>query len=202
MRYSTTKIILRPLFWHKFKEISGLENLPQNGSYILAANHIDYLDGYFISFGLDMKKKLDIYFLSKTKNYWWAGSTLPIDPQDREKSLFQAIEYLRQGKIICNFIEGRRNPEKCLLEGKTGTVRMALTAQVPVIPVGIVCPINRSFPRAIASLLTHYHQAIINIGAPITFEKYYGQEINKKLLTELTLKVMEKISPLCGKPVL
>ena len=202
MRFAGRGGILRPLFWRKFKEISGLSNLPQNGSYILAANHIDYLDGYFISFGLDMKKKLDIYFLSKTKNYWWAGSTLPIDPKDREKSLHQAIEYLRQGKIICNFIEGMRNPEKCLLEGKTGTVRMALTARLPIIPVGIVCPINRSFPRAMASLLTHCHQAIIKIGSPITFEKYYGREITKNLLTELTREVMEKISPLCGKPVL
>ncbi|MFH1367062.1 MAG: lysophospholipid acyltransferase family protein [Patescibacteria group bacterium] len=199
MRYSTTKIILKPLFRPKFKEINGLSNLPQNGSFILAANHIDYLDGYFISFGLEIRKKLDIYFLSKTKNYWWAGSTLPIDPQDREKSLRQAVNYLQQGKIICNFIEGKRNPEKYLLEGRTGTARMALKARVPVIPVGITCPINRTFPGALASLLTHNHQAIINIGQPISFEKYYGQDITKPLLIELTREVMKKISPLCGK---
>lgn len=202
MRYTTLKKILRPIFRNSYKEINGLEFIPAQGPYLIATNHVDFLDAFFISLALDIHKNQDIFFLSKTNNYWWSAAALPIDPKDKQKSIEQAIAYLKQGKIIGNFIEGQRNPEKYLLEGKTGTVRMALMAQIPVIPLGIISKIHKNYISAVFNLLSKKHKVIINIGQPLTFEKYYSQEITKPLLIDLTREVAKKLAPLCGKAYL
>lgn len=199
MRYSAAKKILLPFFKNKFEEINGIENLPAKGPYLMAVNHVDYLDGFFISFVFEIKKGQDVYFLSKTKNYWWSAATLPIDSKDKQKSIAQAVNYLKTGKIICNFIEGQRNPERSLLEGKTGTIRIALVARQPVIPLGIISKVHKNYAAAVIDLIRGKHKVIINIGQPVTFDKYYGQEITKELVMELTSEVMRKIAPLCGK---
>ncbi|MFA5069751.1 MAG: lysophospholipid acyltransferase family protein [Patescibacteria group bacterium] len=199
MRYSAAKKILLPFFRNKYKEINGLENLPLKRPYLIAINHVDYLDGFFVSLAFEKTKKQDVYFLSKTNNYWWSAATLPIDPNDKTKSLKQAIDYLKSGKIICNFIEGQRNHENNLQEGKTGTVRMALAAQVPVIPIGIISKIHKNYCQAVFDLLSGGHRVIINIGKPLAFERYYSREISRELLSELTGQIMRQIVPLCGK---
>ena len=199
MRYSLVKKILKPIFAGRFKEINGLENLPEKGAYIIAVNHIDYLDGPFISLAFEIKKGLDVYFLSKTKNYWWSAATLPIDSENKTKSVAQAAQYLKEGKIICNFIEGQRNPAESLLTGRTGAVRSALTARVPIVPVGLICRFYPSYLKSLAGLLTGRHKAIINIGRPVSFEEHHHQEITKPLLEELTREVMKKIGSLCQK---
>jgi len=199
MRYSTAHKIFLPFFKSGFKEIKGWENIPKSGTFLIAANHIDYLDGFFVSFAFYINKNLDIYFLSKTNNYWWSAATLPIDYKDKQKSIDQAINYLKTGKIICNFIEGQRNPKKSLLEGKTGTMRMALMARLPVIPLGIISKVHKNYAASVIDLIRGKHKVIINIGQPVTFEKYYGQEITKELLKKLTGEVMRKIATLCQK---
>lgn len=199
MVYATARFLFLPIFITKFKEVNGLENLPEKGPYIIATNHIDFMDGFFVAFAFYLKKKHTVYFLSKTKNYWWSKATLPINPYNKEESIKDAVGYLKEGKIICNFIEGKRNTKKHLLEGRTGTVRMALMAQVPIIPVGITCPITFSYSKSVVNLLIKNHQAIINIGQPITFEEHYNQGVTRSLLVKLTREVMRKISPLCGK---
>ncbi|MDZ7798928.1 MAG: lysophospholipid acyltransferase family protein [Patescibacteria group bacterium] len=191
--------MLLPIFRNKFNSINGIENIPQKGPYIIASNHIDFLDGFYVCFGFYMINKHLIYFLSKTKNYWWTKATLPIDPKNKLQSIETAVKYLKRGKTICNFIEGKRNYKKYLLRGKTGSVRMAIKAQIPIIPIGIKGPMEKTFMRSVKKMLTSNNQVTINIGEAITFKKYYGQDLNKKTFHKLTDEVMQKISPLCQK---
>lgn len=199
MIYATVRKILKPVFKPKFHSINGVENLPEKDSYIIAANHIDFLDGFYITIALDMIKKHIVYFLSKTKNYWWAQATLPVDATNKSQSIKDAIKYLKEGKIICNFIEGHRNTDKHLLRGKTGSARMALMAKVPIVPLGIIGQQEKKFGRSVTKMLTSNNHVIINIGEPISFEKYYNQEITKDLLEKLTHEIMGQLAPLCGK---
>lgn len=173
--------------------------MPEKGPYIIAANHVDFLDGFCVTAALDMTKKHIVYFLAKTKNYWWAQATLPVDPKNKSQSIKDAVRYLGEGKIICSFIEGYRNTDKHLPRGKTGSARMALMAQVPVVPLGIIGQQEKKFGRSIKKMLTSNNHVIINIGEPITFEQYYNQEITKDLLEKLTHEIMGQLAPLCGK---
>jgi len=199
MVYATVRKILIPVFRSKFDSINGIENLPEQGPYIITSNHIDFLDGFYIAIALDLVKNHEVYFLSKTRNYWWSQATLPINKEDKSQSIEKAIEYLKEGKIICNFIEGKRNAKKHLLEGKTGSARMALMAKVPIVPIGIIGPTEKTFIRSVTKMLTKNNQVTLNIGQPINFDKYYSQDFDKKLLNELTDQVMQSLSPLCQK---
>jgi len=197
--YATMRKVLLPVFRNKFDSINGIENIPEKGPYIIASNHIDFLDGPYITFAFYLAKKHTVYFLSKTNNYWWSKATLPIDPNNKSQSIEDAAKYLKEGKIICNFIEGRRNVKKHLLKGKTGSVRMALMARVPILPVGIIGQEEKNFAKSVTKMLTKNNHVIINIGEPINLENYYSQEITKKLLQDLTHEIMRKIAPLCEK---
>jgi len=39
----------------------------------------------------------------------------------------------------------------------------------------------------------------VNIGRPISFDKYYGRKTTKRLLREVTKCIMKEIAKLCGQ---
>jgi 1-acyl-sn-glycerol-3-phosphate acyltransferase len=185
----------------------GLDNLPQNSSYILAPNHSSYLDAVFLWVGLAPVTKKIIYSLAKEQLKSKFGSfgskylgMIYIDTKDKTKCLETANEYLKNNEIVCIIPEGRRNYDPInLLPGKTGVARLALKSRRPVIPVGIIAPPGKGVFQAIKNAIVPKNKAKIIIGRPITFEKYYGQEVTKELLENITREIMQKIGLLCGK---
>ncbi|MFC1704864.1 lysophospholipid acyltransferase family protein, partial [Nanoarchaeota archaeon] len=104
-----------------------------------------------------------------------------------------SINYLKSGEPIGIFPEGHRSYSDKMREGKTGAARLALTARVPVIPIGIegskkVLPLGAFWPRL--------KRFTINVGKPIYFDKYYGKENDKKTLRLVTNKIMKQVSKL------
>ena len=104
--------------------------------------------------------------------------------------------YLTQGKIIGIYPEGTRTLDGKLQRGKTGAARLALAAKVPIVPVGLIgtfeiLPKGKNIPKL--------KRAIVNIGKPIYFDKYYGKENDKKTIRLVTTKVMKEIAKLCKK---
>lgn len=180
----------------RINKFLGEENLPKKGPILLVANHIDYLDGWLLS--LLIKRKL--CFISETKNYFWApGTTIPLEKYGADGVLKKALEYLKNGKVIALFPEGKRNPKKELLKGKTGATRLALWSKCTVIPVGIIGPSVSSFRSAIIQALFSPRKVIINIGTPVDLSQFYNQEITYELLTDCTRKIMKAIGDLAQK---
>lgn len=199
MVYATFNTILSPLLRKKLAEVSGAKFLPARGPYILAANHLDYLDGFYIAMAVYQARKHPVYFLTKTNNYWWTTATIPIDHRPRAESVDDALQYLRAGKVICNFIEGQRNPTRRLMPGKTGTARLALLANVPVVPVGVVGPSALNFVQSLASLITDRQNVSVHFGPEVNLDDYRGRPFEYRTLKEATDEIMRVIVPLCGK---
>ncbi len=199
MAYVSARTILFPLFRSRLAEALGTEHLPQQGPYLLAANHIDFLDGFFIATVVHDTRSHNVYFLTKTRNYWWTKATIPIDAQHRSVSLDEALVCLRQGKVICNFIEGQRNPAKTLGSAKTGTARLALHANVPVIPVGITGPSSRNFAQALTTLMTSKGYVSLRFGRELDLSSFRGQPLNAAVLDHATHAIMRALAPLTGK---
>lgn len=199
MVYVTTRSILYPLFKGMFAEISGGEHVPTKGPYLLAANHIDYLDGFFIAMAMHELNGHEVYFLTKSNNYWWTRAALPIDPARKADSIDDAVKYLREGRVICNFIEGSRNVNPHLLRGKTGTARLSLLADVPVIPVGIAGPSGKNFLQSVTNLITERGSIRVVFGEPIDLGPFKGKGLEYGLLQEATLAIMHGIVPLTEK---
>lgn len=203
MLYPIAKKIYPPLVNLWIKETNGLQNAPKKGPFIIAANHASYMDHLIImcTFVPYLNKK--VHFLSKKEHFsnplksmWhkWAGA-IPLDRQSGGKEALKwAVQSLKQGKVIAIHPEGTRTLTGKLQEGKTGAVRLALEARVPILPVGLIgtfeiLPKGKYIPKL--------KRATMNVGKPMYFNKYYNKEVTKPVLRKLTNNTMKEIAKLC-----
>ena len=195
--YAALASIAYPLFGKKLEPLIGIENLPTHGGYILAANHVDWLDGFYVSAAVGTTRHVPVNFLTGTNNYWWTTIAIQI-PKDRSQLIPFVAKEIQQGKVVCNFPEGQRNTDRQLLPGKTGTVRLAAEAGVPIIPVGIQCDSAPSMSQAISNVFSNNHRVSIAFGAPISIQIPPGGISSEQLNAE-TERLMRAIAPLCNK---
>lgn len=142
-------------------ETTGLEHLPATGAYILASNHLTYLDGPLI-FAFTPR---EVHALAASKYrrhpFGWLLRLLGAVFVDRERldrgALRRCLGLLADGRILAVAIEGTRSRSGVLTEGKHGVAWMASQARVPVVPVVVygveqVAPALRRLRRARISL--------------------------------------------------
>jgi len=172
-------------------EIKGKENIPKNGNFIIASNHINKLDHLLISQAFEERFK-DFCFLGKREGLNgllrlildFFAETITFKPKD-----YQREKVLGEDKILIIYPEGNSNKKTELLKGKTGVAEIALRTNLPILPVGI---------SKIGKL-----KKKVEIGKPMLFKlgnefKNY-QEFNN-LLVKITDEIMVEISKLSGKP--
>ena len=172
MVYPIGKRIVFPIVRLWIKYINGLENIPKKGSFIIAANHTSYMDHFFMGYVIVPNLNKKLHFLAKKEHF----------------------KGLDEGKIIGIYPEGTRSLTGKLQRAKTGVARLALLSGVPVIPVGLIgtfeiLPKGKYMPKL--------RKAAMNIGKPMHFDEYYNKNINKKILREITTKIMKNIAKLC-----
>jgi 1-acyl-sn-glycerol-3-phosphate acyltransferase len=202
MVYSIGKRLICPVFNLYLKEVKGLENVPKDRNFIVAANHESYLDHPFIICTLVNYLNKKVHFLSKKEHFsnpiksiWhsYAGA-IPLDRQTGGKEALKwAVKALKEGKIIAIHPEGTRTLTGRMLRGKTGIARLVLEAHVPVLPVGIIGAFE-VLPKG--KYIPSFKRAVLNIGKPMFFDKYYNKKITKELLREITDKIMKEIAKL------
>lgn len=124
-------------------EFCGIENIPEHGGVIIAANHQTYLDPFWLS----IKIKRPIRYLAWSAAFrWpvvgpclgWLGAwPLALEGSD-PAAIRRSIQWLREGGAVVIFPEGGRSTATGALERfKAGAVRLALEANVPILPVTI-----------------------------------------------------------------
>ena len=107
-----------------------------------------------------------------------------------------ALAVLQEGRAFGIYPEGTRSRDGRLYKGRTGVAWLALTAGVPVVPVGVrgtdrVQPIGTSFPRLGAHVTVRF-------GTPISPEPYVRMPAGKARRA-LTDEVMDAIAALSGQ---
>jgi 1-acyl-sn-glycerol-3-phosphate acyltransferase len=182
----------------------GLEHIPAEGPAILAANHQSFLDDFLLPLVVPRRK---VVFLAKADYFdkWYlrwffkGANVIPVRRESRsasEGALQAGIQALREGKIVGIFPEGTRSPDGRLYRGKTGVARMALEAQVPVIPVSIMgtfeaMPYHRKVPRP--------GRVEIRFGEPLRFDRHYDTPADRFALRSVTDEIMYEIMLLSGQ---
>lgn len=193
--YALWQLLLQPLLNSRMS-VRGLELLPSK-PFILASNHVDWLDGLLLSTVIWPKVHRKIAFLARANNWWIFAQSTVVIGNDPERALTQLAQRLKQGECAGFFVEGKRNPAGTLKEGKTGAVRFALATGTPIIPVGIR---SRSGRNALDSVKKFFQQPPeIRFGNPISYTAYANQTADKQLLLTLTHDLMKNISTLSGK---
>src|SRR4030095_8749090 len=200
---------------HQLK-VEGLENLPKKGGTVLVSNHQSWLRAHGLGVGLPrpicVPSKSEFIDWPLLRHFIEFSDSIFIRRGGDEEGMQRAIERLKDGDLICIFPEGtipgeedipRSAVEKDtgLLRGKTGAVRLALEAGVPIIPVGLTGT-GRAFPREayprmeILPPLPKPYPVKIKIGKPVGFNGYTGRTLNRDELRDQTKKVMKAISNL------
>lgn len=204
MVYPISKQILGRLLLSRVKKIKGLDNLPERPPYILAINHISYIDPIIVGAVIIKYKNQKVSFLTQDddKFYRLFGNTICtkwascIPISDKKYALEEASRRLRNNGIIGIHPEGHfsYNPEK-MLEGRTGMTRLALWNKVKIIPIGIHGT-EKIMPPPGAKIKSLKKTITINIGKPISLKKYYNKKITRKFLRKVTDEIMEKVAKL------
>jgi 1-acyl-sn-glycerol-3-phosphate acyltransferase len=125
----------------------GEEHLPREGGYVLSANHLSNLDPWPL--GLALFPRRELRFMAKAELFrsplWpilrFGGAFKVRRGEGDEEAIETAVTLARDGEIVAIFPEGTRRRKglvkKFQARPHTGAVRVAMAADVPLIPAAI-----------------------------------------------------------------
>lgn len=125
-------------------KVSGSENLPKNQSVVFISNHQGNFDIPILLGYIDLPKafiaKIEILKMPLIRTWMQHMHCVFMNRSDLRQSLRTigtAAEYLKQGYSMVIFPEGTRSKGDTMGEFKPGSFKLALKAEVPIVPVTI-----------------------------------------------------------------
>ncbi|MDD3718157.1 MAG: lysophospholipid acyltransferase family protein [Actinomycetota bacterium] len=150
-------IIFRPFFAivgnsKKYNlKVSGVENVPRYGPFIVVSNHQSSLD--IVAIALALKPALihsHMWPWAKTDiekgregplgwALWRVFGVIPIDREkkDHSEAILLSLKYLRRRELVFVFPEGTRSKAKELRPFQFGVANLARAAPAPILPVAV-----------------------------------------------------------------
>jgi 1-acyl-sn-glycerol-3-phosphate acyltransferase len=131
-------------FWFRWR-FEGLDTIPPTGPVLIACNHASYLDPLVNAYTV-LRAHRRPRFLAKEELFrapgikWAMTGTrqIPVARGSGDRSSLDAAEQaLAAGEVVLVYPEGTvtKRADGLPMEGKTGTVRLALAAGVPIVPM-------------------------------------------------------------------
>jgi 1-acyl-sn-glycerol-3-phosphate acyltransferase len=206
--YLIARFVLRPAFLILRPTVTGRENVPHTGAFIIASNHLSFID----SIAIPLMAPRKVAYLAKgeyftgtgikgrlTRTLFTALGAMPVHRQSNraaQEALDTAMTVLRAGGGFGIYPEGTRSRDGRLARGKTGVAWLALTAGCPVVPVAVagtdkIQPVGAPWPWP--------HRFSVRFGEPLTFPEYAGKANNGKARREVTDRIMNAIAELSGQ---
>jgi 1-acyl-sn-glycerol-3-phosphate acyltransferase len=181
-------------------KFEGQDNLPRKGGAVLASNHISYLDFALIGTGA-LHLKRYIRFMAKKGAFdnKIAGPLLrgmkhiSVDRENGGASFVAALRALRDGEIVGIFPEATISTSFEIKGMKSGAVRLAIGAQVPVIPV-VIWGSQRIWTKGLPKNFRRQSIPVhIVYGEPMYFSKDADVEKSETLLRNKMIEMLHKL---------
>ncbi len=187
----------------------GLEHLPADRPYVIAANHSSHLDAPSIL--LAVRPHVDRLSLAAARDYfsrspllsWFLHTMLDAVPFDRQEEFLESLLALRRligvRRPLLVFPEGTRSPSGRLQPFRTGVGLLAVELDLPIVPVHVLgtreaLPKHGRFPRR--------NPVRLNFGPPVEMAPYAARRQrlgNYEVYREVTAQVRREIARLAGK---
>ena len=182
-----------PLLYGLFRlRAKGREHLPRGG-FVLAANHNSNFDPWPL--GVTLFPRRYLRFMGKSELFWTpfkqfaiAAGAFPVRRGERDTAALEtAARLCREGHIVVMFPEGTRRKKglrkKYEARAHTGAARIALDANVPLVPAGIVG----------TDRLGRLAQLRVAFGPPIPLGDLAGREDAAQVATERLMAAIEEL---------
>lgn len=125
-------------------DIRGTEHIPAEGGAVIACTHVSYLDFLFCGLGAQPAKRL-VRFMAKKQVFDHAVSGplmrgmhhISVDRAAGRGSYDEAVDRLKAGEVVGVFPEATISRSFTVKGLKSGAVRMAADAGVPVVPMAV-----------------------------------------------------------------
>jgi 1-acyl-sn-glycerol-3-phosphate acyltransferase len=204
--FATAVAILRPLLmlFTKRRWIDG-EKVPASGGCVLVANHISHLDPLTFAHCVYDHGRLP-RFLAKGELFTVpvvgaivrGAGQVPVArlSTDASQAFTAAVAAVQRGECVVVYPEGTitREPNLWPMKGKTGAARIALAADVPVIPIAqwganhILAPYGKKphlLPRKTITM---------KVGDPVPLDDLRAQPMTPTVLREATDRIMAAVT--------
>lgn len=190
-------------------EIRGRENLPPDGAYVLAPNHYSEFDPLIVAVAV-WRLGRPPRFMAKESLFrvpvlGWALKATGMVPVARSSSAASARQTLKvsevlvdQGRGVIVYPEGSltRDPGMWPMRGKTGAVRLALTDDLPVIPMAH-WGVQEIMPRYGKLRFWPPRKPVtVVVGPPVDLDDLRGLPVQPATLTAATARVMDALAGL------
>lgn len=123
-------------------DITGIQNVPQQGPFIAMMNHIYFVDPVLVA----TLTPRNIVIMSKIENYqnpllalvMHLYGTFPVHRGELDMTAIRtSLRMLKEGHGLLMAPEGTRSKTRTLQEGRDGMAWLALRSQVPIVPVAL-----------------------------------------------------------------
>ncbi len=201
-------VFFYPIGWLSGRNrFEGLANIPGEGGVLVVANHVSHLDPIFSGLVVHRARRVPRFL---AKNSLWSVPVLGVvlrgteqipvyrESADAQRSLRDGTAALLDGKVVVIYPEGTitRDPQGWPMHSRTGVARLALSADVPVVPV---------VHWGTREVLDGYHKKFrplprkpitVRCGEPVDLSAYRGRPLDAGLLREVTDLLMGRVRDL------
>jgi 1-acyl-sn-glycerol-3-phosphate acyltransferase len=209
-------VLIKPITALIFKcRWRGQEHVPPTGGVILVANHVSQADWLtFAEFTWDSGRiprflaKDSLFRVKGVRSLLRGAKQIPVSrgTAAARHSLDDAVAALERGECVCIYPEGTttKDPDWWPMVPRTGVARLALSTDVPVVPVAqwgpqLALDVERHKVRPLPR-----HEVWAVAGPPIDLSAYKGRPLTAELLREVSDLVMgvvrDQLAEVRGEP--
>ena len=186
---------LRFMMWllsHSIYKVThkGLENIPDEGSYVLVSNHVSYVDALLLGGAIKRPIRFVMYYkifnIPLLNFAFRTANAIAIAGIKENKTIFENAfteisHALRQGELVCIFPEGKLTTDGQINEFKAGVEKIIKDTPAPVIPIALQGLWCTTFTRNPA------RKILRNLWAPVAViadKPIPAEQVTRKLLRE------------------